>query len=70
MKKVVVTCSATIEKTLEISDEFFDKIKNDEFDYWDLMAEFERQGPVKPEIFINTLDGIEDKESGEMLFEY
>ena len=70
MKKVIVTCSATIEKTLEISDEFFDQIKNDEFDYWDLMAEFERQGPVKPEIFINTLDSIEDKETNEMLFEY
>lgn len=70
MKKVIVSCSATIEKTLEISDEFFDKIKNDEFDYWDLMAEFERQGPVKPEIFINELNSIEDVETEEMLYEY
>ena len=70
MQKVIVTCSATIEKVLEISDEFYDKIKNDEFDYWDLMAEFERQGPINPTTFINTLDSIEDKETHEMLFEY
>lgn len=70
MKKVVVTCSATIEKTLEVSDESYNKIKNNEFDYWDLMAEFKRQASVKPEIFINTLYSIENAETEEILYEY
>ena len=70
MKKVVVTCSATIEKTLEVSDESYNKIKNNEFDYWDLLAEFKRQTSAKSEIFINTLYCVEDKETEEILYEY
>ena len=68
MKKVIVFYSATIEKTLEISDEMYAKIENDDFDYWAMTELFEKA--PDGQIYLNDCDGIEDEEKGEYIFEY
>ena len=76
MKKVRVNYTATIEKTLEISDELYDAYKNwDKLEdasgpFWALVAEFEKQGPICPEIYIQELNCVEDVETEEYIFEY
>lgn len=75
MKRVIVNYTATVEKTLEISDELYEQLKNwDDLDdvsvpYWALQAEFEKQG-MCPEIYISDMNSVEDAETNEMIFEY
>ena len=75
MNKVVVSYTAVVDKTLEISDELYEQLKNwDSLDdvsvpYWALLAEFEKQG-MCPGIYISDMNSVEDAETEEMLFEY
>ena len=67
-KKVIVTYSATIEKTFEISDEMYAKIENEDFDYWAMTELFEKA--PDSHVYLNDCNSVEDAETGEYIFEY
>ncbi len=79
MKKVNVSFSATIEKTIEIPDDLYDEYRYRRYDdesglmfnspYWKLVSEFEKQSVIDVDVSINQLNSVEDAETGEYIFE-
>ena len=76
MKKVNVTYTAVVGKTLEIPDELYEAYK-DHWDsmgdvsvpFWELWNLFEKD-KTAPEIDLCDIQAIEDAETGEYIFEY
>jgi hypothetical protein len=74
MKKVNVTYTAVVGKTLEIPDELYNAYKNwDSLDeasvpFWALWNLFEKDRTL-PEIDLCDIQAVEDAESGEYIFE-
>ena len=75
MKKVNVTYTAVVEKTLEIPDALYDAYKNwDNMDevsvpFWELWNLFEKDKSA-PRIDLNDIQAVMDAETGEYIFEY
>lgn len=75
MKKVNVTYTAVVGKTLEIPDELYDAYKNwDSLDdasapFWALWNAFEKD-KTAPEIDLCDIQAVMDAETGEYIFEY
>ena len=75
MKKVNVTYTAVVSKTLEIPDELYNAYKNwDSLDdvsvpFWDLWNRFVKD-ETPPEIDLNDIQAVEDVETEEYIFEY
>ena len=67
MKKVSVSYRAVIDKEFEITDELYEKIRNNEFDWRFFEKLFEKSPTSK--IWLNDLQSVENAETGECIYE-